>query len=51
MLKYRLGALALIALGLLSIAIENDGTACAFIMMIAVPMLFCKKEPQKCRVK
>lgn len=44
MFKYRLLALAVIALGFLSVLPEGDWTACVFCLMLGVPTLFAKKE-------
>ena len=44
LIKCKLFALVAIALGLLSVPITGGWTVCVFMLMLAVPALFAKKE-------
>lgn len=43
-LKNKLLAIVFMAIGVASIFLENDGTVCLFIFVLAVPMFFAKKD-------
>ncbi|MFI3115318.1 MAG: hypothetical protein R3Y12_04160 [Clostridia bacterium] len=44
LLKNKLGALSLISLGAVTTFIDNDGTAFLFLLMLGMPMFFCKED-------
>ena len=44
LIKCKLAALVAIALGFLSVPVTGGCTVCVFILAIAVPCLFAKKE-------